>query len=131
MSETAQLNAALDREVRRGAGAEFSIASLTPFPWDTLYIFGPYTSTKQIAEALQLGAEEQVAKLARGIDGRDDVTLLVFFTPQQGWVSMAHPRSAGDFGPELLGHAYRPEDAQFQVRAPSARSWGNIGPLNP
>lgn len=117
----------IEGQVRHGPGTEISVASLTTFPWDSLVVFDPYTHSTQFAKLLHLPSEKEAQGLMRGIEGRDDVILLVFHLPEKGWVSMTHPRQAGDFGPETLGRVSLPTEARFRVRIPPDGSWGNIG----
>ncbi len=123
-----RLSEAIEQKVREGPGTEIQMASLTTFQWDTLYFFGPYTNASHLTSALHLTSERQARQLLRGMDGRDDVTLLVFRIPGDKWISMTHSRAAGDFGPELHGRAYAPSQTRFRVRIPPAELGGDIGP---
>ena len=55
--------------------------------------------------------------------------VLMFIHGHQIAASVAHWRSQGDFGPEVVGKCYSKDRAVFSVRRPPSGSWGNIGPL--
>ena len=127
MPDADRLSDAIEEQVRHGPGAEIHIANLTTFPWDTLVVVGPYSGSAQVAKLLHLPSEGAAQRLMHGIEGRDDVSLLIFYVPRKGWVSMTLPVHACYFGPEVLGRAYLPSNARFRVRIPPEGSWGNVG----
>jgi hypothetical protein len=125
------VSAAIAERVARGSGAEVRLAELTPFGWRRVYVFGPYTPVATIRDSLRLHDSGEAARLARSIEARDDIDLLVFRFEHVGPQSMEHPRWQGDFGPELVGRGYRPDEAIFVVREPPRGSWGTLGPRPP
>jgi hypothetical protein len=120
--------AAVAAAVRQGPGTEVRLADLTPFSWQRVYLFGPYTPLAILRDSLGLRTASDAAQLGRGIESRDDVTLLVFRFEHGPPASMVLPRDPADFGPELVGRSYQPGEAVFLVRRPPAGSWGALGP---
>jgi hypothetical protein len=64
---------------------------------------------------LDIDADE-AEPLARGIEGRDDIHLLVFSFEHVSLESMEIPRSQVDFGPELAACAFVSQEAVFVVK---------------
>lgn len=121
------VRAALRSAVERGPGTDVRLAAVTPFAWRRMYVFGPYTFIEVLRDSLHLDTRREAERLARGIDVRDDVSLLVFTFDDGAPASMEVPRFPVDFGPELVGRGYGPADAVFRVRRRPAGSWGTLG----
>jgi hypothetical protein len=121
------VSAAIAERVARGPGTKVPLAELTSFGWRRVYVFGPYTPLATIRDSVGVNDLGEVAKLARGIDARDDIDLLVFYFEHIGPQSMEHPRKQGDFRPELLGRGYGPDNAVFVVGKASRGGWGTLG----
>ena len=128
LRDAEKVSVAIADRVREGPGTEVLLADLAPFGWRRVYIFGPYTPLKTLRDSLDLRDLDEAQALGRGIEARDDITLLVFRFEHVGPESLAHPRAQGDFGPELVGQSYAPDEARFVVRVPLPGSWGAIGP---
>ena len=123
-----RLQAAIAEQVRQGPGSRVVLAELVESSWQRVYIFGPYTPLKTLRDSLGLADDATARQQGKGIDSRDDVTLLVFWFPDGRLESVALPRAQGDFGPELVGRSYERSEARFRVRPSPAGSWGTIGP---
>jgi hypothetical protein len=122
------VRAAVSARVALGPGTEVRLADLTPFWWRRVYVFGPYTPLATIRDSLRLSSEAAAERVARGIQSRDDVDLLVFRFAHTAPQSMELPRQGGGFGPEVVGRGYGAEEAVFVVREPPPGSWGVLGP---
>jgi hypothetical protein len=121
-----ELHAELRRAVGRGTGTAVSLADIAPGSWRRVYIFGPYTPVSEIRACLGV---LWARPLARGIQNRDDVNLLIFEYPGHAHRSVAVPRGAADFGPEAIGRGYSADEARFVVRDPSPDTWGDFVPV--
>ena len=111
--------------VKRGDGARLTLVEHTPFAWDKVCIFAPYTSADRIETATGIPGS---AKDAHGIESNDGVDALLFVRGGRIVVSVGHPANRGEFGPEVVGKCYSKEQAVFAVRTPPADTWGRIGP---
>src|SRR5262245_19606767 len=47
-----RLRRALWEQVQRGPGTAVDLSQLTPFDWDRVYLFGPYTPSEKIHECV-------------------------------------------------------------------------------
>ena len=121
--------AAIAERVRQGAGTAVPLDEIAAFEWRRVYLFGPYTPLKTVRESLGVADLAAARALGQGIESRDDATLIVFQFDGEAPESLALPRAYGDFGPELVGRGYAPDEARFVVRQPPAGSWGTIGPV--
>lgn len=77
-----------------GENIELNIADLTPFKWDELYIFKPYTSIVEINESL--GFEWEKSKKT-AINYADGFNLLIFIEKSKVIHYINWPRNKGDF----------------------------------
>ena len=109
----------------QGPGTRVVLEEHTEFRWDSVCILGPYTPDSTV-EALT--GIQGAAGRAHDIRSRDEINVLMFIRDGRIVLSAAQARSQGDFGPELVGKCYTPEEADFSVRVPPRDSWGNIGP---
>lgn len=87
---------------------------MTSFGYKAAYIFGPYTKVSVIQSWLGIETDE-ATRLARGIERRDDIHLLVFSFQHAPLDSMEIPRSLVDFGPEVARCGFVLDDAVFVV----------------
>jgi hypothetical protein len=108
------VSARLAAALADGPGATFDLREVTPFGWRRVCILGPRTSVTILADSLQLPTD---TGLARGIDRRDDIDLLVFSFQHVPPASMAHPRRSGAFGPTVHGRCFSNADAKFVVQS--------------
>lgn len=98
--------------VRAPAGNEpIRMAAVTDFKWDQLFLFAPYTPTEHIVTVTGLNSAAEVE--SSGIEGRDDITLLVFLADGklQKWVPF--PRGKVDFAGLAEEGPLTPEQAVF------------------
>lgn len=109
------VRARLARGVAQGPGTVIRLDDITPFGYKTVQLFGPYTKVSQLQSWLDVDADEAV-RLARGIDRRGDIHLLVFSFEHVPDDSMELPRSQVDFGPELARCSFYSHDAVFVVK---------------
>ena len=105
----------LARGAAQGPGTLVPLSETTPFGYKTAYIFGPSTKLAVIQSCLGLGAGE-APRLARGLERRDDIHLLIFWFEHVPPDSMEIPRSLVDFEPEVAQCACGVEDPVFVVK---------------
>jgi hypothetical protein len=105
----------LARGVAQGPGTLIHLDEITPFGYKTVHLFGPYTKVARIQSWLAIDADE-AEQLARGIEGRDDIHLLIFSFEHVSYESMEVPRRQVDFGPELAACPFISEEAVFVVK---------------
>ena len=119
------VNKSIAVSVEKGPGTRLVLAEHTGFPWDKVCILGPYTPDDKVDS---LTGIQGAAGPAHDIRSNDGINVLMFVRDARIAASVAHARSRGDFGPEVVGKCYSREQANFSVRVPPANSWGNIGP---
>ncbi len=124
-AEAATLEAHLPAALARGPGTVVDLASVVDRPWREVAVFGPYTGAAAVARCV---SASEGYLLSRGIEGRDDVTLLVFSYADGSHASVALPRRTADFGPESVGAVYARPLARFRVRRPGPGTWGDVVP---
>jgi hypothetical protein len=119
------VNKSIAAAVEKGPGTRLLLTEHTGFPWDKVCILGPYTPDDKVDSLTGIhGAAGQ----AYDIRSNDGINVLMFVREGRIASSVAHGRSQGDFGPEVVGKCYSREQAKFSIRVPPANSWGNIGP---
>ena len=97
-----------------GEGETFlRLQDITPFAWERVYMFAPYTAAGRIEETLGF-AWPQAKSI--GIDYRDDITLLVFVNGGKVVRYLAFPRVSGDFSAVTRSKGFTPKEAVFVVR---------------
>ena len=63
----------------KSSGSSLQLSTIAPFDWDRVYVFGPYSTAKEIQEAI--GLKWWDSRIS--IEIMDDVNLLVFVKDQQ------------------------------------------------
>lgn len=121
---TDRVSKSIGLTVAQGKGTQLTLAEHTPFQWNKVCIFGPYSADKLIEKTTGVAGS---ASLAHDIRSSDMIDVLMFIDEGRITNSIAHSRGHGDFGPELVGKCYSRAQAVFLVRRPP-QSWGNIGP---
>jgi hypothetical protein len=115
-SPSARFSRALAREVENGANASISIRSLPAPPWQTFYVFGPYTPASEVDRVLgfewQSGSKQSL-ELGEGFN------LLVLVNNQRVVISAEYPRNKGDFSTQALFRPFTSETAIFRVERTS------------
>ncbi len=89
-------------------GMEIDIQKITPFEWDKLYVFEPYTYKEQISTTLGF-------KWSRSAPSYDELQLLVFVRQDKVVSSITFPRypPGADFLTESNSNVYLPNEAIF------------------
>jgi hypothetical protein len=113
--------------VGKGPGTRLVLGEQALFAWDRACLFGPYATD---VDMTQVSGVHVSADQAHDIATRDDIDLLLFIEKGRVVSAVPHPRSRGDFGPEVVGKCYARSDAVFAVRIAPPGSWGAIGPSN-
>jgi hypothetical protein len=102
----------IHQHIKRNIEKEIDIAGLTPFNWDTLYIFKPYTSVQAINDSLGFIWKEVDKTFINHTDG---FNLLVFTIDRSVVKYIQWPRNEGDF--LKLNHSkYSYDSAKFVLR---------------
>lgn len=102
----------LSEQVRRGPGTVVDFTEVAPFPWDRLYVFGPYTPAQRIHDSL--GIHWPDAK-STSIEYSDVVNLVVFVQNRQVVYWFEHLRNQGDLFELASSMGYSREEANFEV----------------
>ncbi len=110
------LQAAISEALTRGDTATVRLFLEVPFAFDRLYIAGPRTPERAIADAFK--SDEWVPEMSRQIESSDHFHLLVFETRGK-LVPAALPKRVAELAPELIGRMYTPDDAVFRVSRPA------------
>lgn len=114
VAKSDSLSGALWRQFQRGPGAEISFASLAPYEWDRVFIFGPYTPHKDIHNSLGF----HWAGVSRtNIGDHDGITLVVFVRGNEVVEWFEHPRNRGDLAKLPNGKGYAQGRAKFEVKS--------------
>ncbi len=104
---------ALKRELRDKHAPKVSIAKLTKFQWDELFIFGPYEPTSEVCRGLNLTSTECKATITS--ESTDDGQMLMVFRNNGKVVhTEMHIRWHGDFTP-VTDKPFTPATAVFKV----------------
>ena len=110
-----QLVSELETVILQNKSGEISIIELskiTKFPWETLYIFGPYTSPDKIDSII---GRYWLGSRFISIESNDSVTLLVFTRNGRVVQNIEFPRAIGDFSAVDNNLGYSSAEARFKV----------------
>lgn len=107
----------LDEQMRGGPGTLIDFAEVAPFPWDRLYIFGPYTPSEHIHSCL--GFHWQGVRWT-SIEESDGVNLVVIVRGGEVVHWFEYPRNHGELGGLAEPRGYARGDARFWVQLVSA-----------
>lgn len=121
-----RLSAALVDATSQGPGAIAALDTIAPGEWSRIYVFGPYSSSHQIAECLDL---ESADHLDRGIDRLERVHLLVLEDSTGEYHSFVVPNTNANFGTKASGYGYDRASARFVVREAPSGSWPLLAPV--
>jgi hypothetical protein len=103
---------ALSGQMQRGPGTVVDFAEIAPFPWDRVYVFGPYTPQGAIDASLGFHWEGAGSSAINGHKGQN---LVVFVRAGEVVYWFDHPRN--EELTELADpHGYARNDARFIVR---------------
>ena len=111
-----QLIAQLDSLVesyKKGDVEAISISAITPFEWEKLYLFGPYTTKEHIIEVTGL---MDSANVETKIEFDDDIVLFMFVNENKIVQYMDFHRDP-DFDYSIQESPYNPNDAIFLLNA--------------
>jgi hypothetical protein len=96
-----------------GAGTVVNLSDVTPFGWRQVCIAAPYTPLAVLRDSLRVPTDSEVA---RCIEHRGDIDLLIFRYEHVAPASIPLPRQPGGFAAEVSGRCYSYAEAQFVVR---------------
>ncbi len=128
--DTGEVGLALKKELRdnqannqaNNQAKEVTIAKLTRFAWDELFLFNPYTPSSEVCKRVHVTASDCKAIIAD--ESKDDGEMMMVFRIK-GKVahSELHHRSHGDFTP-APAEPFTPQTAIFSVVAESTGTAG-------
>jgi len=110
--QRARLAARLDSLVesyKKGDVDVIRISTITPFEWETLYLFGPYTTKERIVEITGL---MDAANIKTAIERHDTIVLFVFVNENKIVQHMDFHRNP-DFAFSIQESPYNPNNAIF------------------
>ena len=119
-----RVSEAIGEQVRSGRMVD--LRTVEAGDWDRVCVLGPYSNDQAATEAL--GFSWPVESRS-SVEENDSISLLLFARGQHVVHSVEHPRDRGDFS-ELSGRCFRPEQAQFFLRAGRADDWPELAPRN-
>ena len=96
----------------RVADSTIRLDAATPFAWDTVYLFGPYTPASIVRQRL---ADRISSRMAASMEMAEGEVLLVFVADGRIVASARMPRYAGDFTEVARAGPLTPEQAVFRV----------------
>jgi hypothetical protein len=122
---------ALKRELRDKRTQEVTIAKLTKFQWDELFLFGPYYPTSEICKRLNLTPAECKSTITS--ESTDDGEMLMVFRNTGKVVhTEMHIRWHGDFTP-VPNKSFTPATAIFKVvvdgKGTQGQDWLRLLPI--
>jgi hypothetical protein len=110
------VSVSLWEQVQRGPGTIVDFAAITPFAWDRVFIYGPYTPHQAIHDSLGFywdGISRTTIPQSEGVD------LVVFVNRDKVVHWFEHPCDRGDLGALTLDltdpKGYTREEAKFLV----------------
>jgi len=107
----AEVEQALIRTVKQGAGTVFWMRNLAPFEWERMYVIQPYTAPESINQ--KLGFEWARAR-SSGIQDTDTIRLLLFVKEREVVAEIEYKVWNGFFEGDG-GAGYSIEEAKFVV----------------
>lgn len=127
MAAVALAGCSQDRSVSERIAAEaakaqtLDLAALTPFPWDSALVFGPYASTERICAALPPSFSTCATAYPHGVD--EGSYLLAFVRDGHVVHHELHARRNGEFCRDSCVLELKPREARFTV-GPSSTTAG-------
>lgn len=101
-------------------GKPIVFSEMTPFAWDKVYFFGPYTSRAQIEQAIGFswpGADDSA------IQGSKGSSLIVFVKDGRVVESFDQSRGLGDFSGIETPNGLTPDQARFIIERRAPDGW--------
>ena len=102
---------ALIKSYKAGEVDVIDISTITPFAWERLYLFGPYTTNEQIVEATGI---RRLGSLKSMIEYSDGIVLFVFVNQNKIVKHMDYYRTP-DFVYSIRESGYSPSEAIFII----------------
>lgn len=115
------ISEAIDKQARQPDAQTVRLADATPFAWDQVYLFGPYTARTTVCEVLKIEAGNCARQIA--FESGDDTQMSLAFLSQGKLVQyVPHRRKHGDFTPvpKLAEQPIHAGNAVFRVVRVSA-----------
>jgi len=110
---SSSVSRSLATQIQRGPGTVIDFAEVAPFPWDRLYIFGPYTSPEHVQKSLGFSWPEY---WRTSIQDSKRANLVVFVRERQVVHWFEHPRKDGELGYLDDPKGYARGEAHFRVQ---------------
>ena len=99
--------------IAKGPGTRVVLTEHTPFAWDRVCVFGPYTPEDRVDA---LTGIERASRQAHDIQRSENLFVLMFIREGRIVASVALSRADGDFARETADKCYPPELSHFVVR---------------
>jgi hypothetical protein len=100
-------------QYQNGALPYIDISTLTKFQWDRLYIFGPYAQCNLINKKLDIVFWPECK--FTGIEGYDDISILIFTKQRHVIQYLVVNRSQIDFSTVTSNTGYSPSNSLFKI----------------
>ena len=110
LNSDSELVTKMQKEVTSGQ-ASLDLGKLTDFEWDSLLILTPYSNTNDIEG--QFNIDLSLTKHS-GIEHRDDISQLIFFSHGTPTKMVEYPRYPGDFVDDKIKFILR-DSAVFDI----------------
>jgi hypothetical protein len=101
------------QRIQRGPGTTVDLATVAPFAWDRVFIFGPYTSSREVDKRLGFHWDEY---WQTGIEASKGYNLVVFVRGQRVVRWFEHARNRGELEELAQENGFARADAKFQVQ---------------
>jgi hypothetical protein len=113
------LSAAIS-QYKNGTVSAIDFANITTFPWDRLYVVGPYTSPSKIDNVLgTFWLDSRFTTIA----SNDRITLLIFMNHGHVVRYFEYPRYLGDFVGAVTEKGYGYQEARFILGKDGKMIW--------
>ncbi|SFD21415.1 hypothetical protein [Massilia yuzhufengensis] len=108
------ISPAIRELVRESKTGTMQLADATPFTWDQVYLFDPYTPRSEVCRALRIQADECVRLVP--FESTDDGEMSIAFLQHGQLIHYtAHSRSNGDFAPAPAAQPLSAKSAVFRI----------------
>jgi hypothetical protein len=110
----------------RANPGHIALRELVTIPWDHVHLFGPFTPPDMIEVALGFPYSDRAVEK---LQSSDAINLLLFVSGRKVVLSVAHPRSEGDFPSDTLPRSMTPDEAVFTAGRRSS-GWIELRPVS-
>ena len=116
-SRDSSISVPLWRQIKKGTDTTVDFATIAPFAWDRVFIFGPYTSSQEVDRRLGFHWSEY---WQTNIDKFEGYNLVLFVREAKVARWFEHPRNQGELeGLAEAKNGFARGDAKFRVQRTS------------